>query len=29
LVDVWVNSRPVYGEITNSTNVTVLVSKMD
>jgi len=29
LVDVWVNSRPVYGEITNSTNVTVLVNKMD
>lgn len=28
LVDVWVNSRPVYVEIPNSTNDGVLISKM-
>ncbi len=29
LVDVWVNSRPVYVEIPNSTNDGVLISKMN
>lgn len=29
LVDVWVNSRPVYVEIPNSTNDSVLMRKMN
>ena len=29
LVDVWVNSRPVYVEIPNSTNDSVLMSKIN